>query len=199
MKTLLKSKLPEELYTQVVDVLGDDIDFVPRSRLNEVIGKRDELKDQLASIKVKADAYDDVVAKKTALEAALADAKAQHATELAEREQLVSQIKIESAVKEKLLLNKVKNPTAAMALLKADAFGEDLSGLDAEIARVKESDPYLFGETIPAGTGKTDGEPGGAALGEAEQLQAQYDDAMKRGDTISAIALKNKLFKMNKK
>ena len=200
MKDVLKKKLPEELYTQVIAALGDDFDFVPRTRLNEVIGQRDEIKSQLSTIKTKADQYDDLVAGKTALETALADAKAQHAADIAAKDQAINQVKVESTVKEKLLLNKVKNPTAAMALLKADAFGEDLAGLDAEITRIKESDPYLFGETVPGGTGKEGGTPGGAQVGEVEQLQAQHAEALKSGNIANAIAIKNKMFDLvNKK
>ena len=46
----LRKNLTPELYTQVMDQLGDDFDFdlVPRSRLNKVIKQRNELRDQLA-------------------------------------------------------------------------------------------------------------------------------------------------------
>jgi hypothetical protein len=200
MKDVLKKKLPEELYPQVIAALGDDFDFVPRTRLNEVIGQRDELKSQLTAVKSKADQYDDLVASKTALETALADAKAQHLAEIAAKDQAINQVKVESTVKEKLLINKVKNPTAAMALLKVDAFGDDLAGLDAEITRIKESDPYLFGDSVPGGTGKEDGIAGSAQVGEVEQLQAQHAEALKSGNIANAIAIKNKMFDLvNKK
>ena len=47
--TLRKSLTPE-LYTSVIDQLGDDFDFdlVPRSRLNQVIKQRNTLREQLA-------------------------------------------------------------------------------------------------------------------------------------------------------
>ena len=49
--TLRKSLTPE-LFTQVIDQLGDDFDFdlVPRSRLNKVIKQRNDFRDQLAEI-----------------------------------------------------------------------------------------------------------------------------------------------------
>lgn len=200
MKDVLKKRLPEELYTQVVTALGDDFDYVPRARLNEVIGQRDDLKSQLSAVKSKVDSYDDLVAGKTALEAALVDAKTKHLAEIAAKDQAIQQVKTESTVKEKLLINKVKNPTAAMALLKADAFGDDLAGLDAEIARIKESDPYLFGDSVPGGTGKADGQPGGPGGTDLEQLQAQHAEALKSGNTAYAISLKNRMFDLvNKK
>lgn len=198
MKDLLKSKLPEEVYTQVIDALGTDLDFVPRSRLNEVISKRDEYKSQVSALTTKANGYDDVLAKQSALETALADTKAQHAADIAAKDASISQIQVTSTVKEKLLMNKVKNPAAAIALLKVDAFGDDLAGLDAEIARVMESDPYLFGDNVPAGTGKAGGADGGAQLGEMDQLVALHAEAIKGGKTAEAIALKNKMFALSK-
>jgi hypothetical protein len=46
----LRKNLTPELYTQVMDALGDDFDFdlVPRSRLNKVIKQRNDLREQLA-------------------------------------------------------------------------------------------------------------------------------------------------------
>ena len=48
----LRKNLTPELFTQVIDQLGDDFDFdlVPRSRLNKVIKQRNELRDQLAEV-----------------------------------------------------------------------------------------------------------------------------------------------------
>ncbi len=46
----LKKNLKPELYTQVIDSLGDDfdLDLVPRTRLNKVIGERNTLRAQIA-------------------------------------------------------------------------------------------------------------------------------------------------------
>lgn len=199
MKDVLKKKLSSELYSQVIEALGDDFDYVPRSRLNEVIVKRDEYKDQLASLKTKADQYDDILVLKTNLEKTLGDTKAQHQADLDKFAKDMSNIKTESTVKEKLLINKVKNPVAAMALLKADAFGEDLAGIDAEIARIKESDPYLFGDTVPGGTGMQGGTPGGVSTSTLEQLSTQHADALKSGNIALAVSLKNKMFELSTK
>lgn len=48
----LRKNLSSELFTQVTDALGDDFnyDLVPRSRLNKVIGQRDDARSQLRQL-----------------------------------------------------------------------------------------------------------------------------------------------------
>lgn len=50
LKDMLKKNLTPEMFTSVVDALGDDFDFdmVPRTRLNKVIAQRNELRTQVA-------------------------------------------------------------------------------------------------------------------------------------------------------
>lgn len=189
----LTKKLPAELMAQVRDALGDDFDFdyVPRTRLNTVIGQRNELRTQLADVQADGkgapeDAKDDDVDDKkpgTKVTKTVKDdkgpdleaIKAQHIKEM-------SDLKIRYALTEEMRAAGVKKPELLMAQfdfskLSVDEAGK-LVGHAEGLEAWKESDPYLFstpGDDVPPGTG-VEGAKGGEDKSKVTAVDAQLNN-----------------------
>lgn len=189
LKDDLRKTLTPELFTQVTDALGDNFNFdvVPRTRLNTVIGQRDLLKEQIEksggttqSITKPVDPDDDgfvppIVkgAKTTTVTPESIEAiKAQ--LEEATKAQILG-VKLQYAGLDKLRSENVVDPDVALSLIDLSKvkFKDDgtMEGFDEQVATLKETKKYLFGEPpkkrdgTPAGTGKETGavEFGGVA------------------------------------
>ena len=175
--TLRKSLTPE-LYTSVIDQLGDDFDFdlVPRSRLNQVIKQRNTLREQLAENpqargagKKGEDEEDD--------EGIDID-KLQKQWQ-AQSDQAVREVKIQYAALDKLRAAEVIDPELVWSsnvldkkALKLDDVGA-LTGLDEQIETLKKSKTHLFKQAQqepPGGTGKNGGEDGGTDVTTKEEF-----------------------------
>lgn len=175
--TLRKSLTPE-LYTSVIDQLGDDFDFdlVPRSRLNQVIKQRNTLREQLAENpqargagKKGEDEEDDEVI----------DIDKLQKQWQAQSDQAVREVKIQYAALDKLRAADVIDPELVWSssvldkkALKLDDAGA-LTGLDEQIETLKKSKTHLFKQTQqepPGGTGKNGGEEGGTDVTTKEEF-----------------------------
>lgn len=175
--TLRKSLTPE-LYTSVIDQLGDDFDFdlVPRARLNQVIKQRNTLREQLAGNpqargagKKGEDEEDD---EGIDIEKLQKQWKAQS-------DQAVQEVKIQYAALDKLRAAEVIDPELVWSsnvlnkkTLKLDDAGA-LVGLDEQIENLKKNKTHLFKQAKPdpdAGTGKEGGEEGGTKITTKEEF-----------------------------
>lgn len=175
--TLRKSLTPE-LYTSVIDQLGDDFDFdlVPRSRLNQVIKQRNTLREQLAENpqargagKKGEDEEDD---EGIDIEKLQKQWKAQS-------DQAVQEVKIQYAALDKLRAAEVIDPELVWSsnvlnkkALKLDDAGA-LIGLDEQIENLKKNKTHLFKQAKQdpdAGTGKEGGEEGGTKVTTKEEF-----------------------------
>lgn len=175
--TLRKSLTPE-LYTSVIDQLGDDFDFdlVPRARLNQVIKQRNTLREQLAENpqargagKKGEDEEDD---EGIDIEKLQKQWKAQS-------DQAVQEVKIQYAALDKLRAAEVIDPELVWSsnvlnkkALKLDDEGA-LTGLDEQIENLKKNKTHLFKQAKPdpdAGTGKEGGEEGGTKITTKEEF-----------------------------
>lgn len=168
--TLRKSLTPE-LYTSVIDQLGDDFDFdlVPRSRLNQVIKQRNTLREQLAEnpqargTGKKGEDEEDGDDTNIDIDKLQKQWKAQS-------DQAVQEVKIQYAALDKLRAAEVIDPELVWSssvlnkkALKLDDAGA-LTGLDDQIEALKKSKTHLFKQAQqdpPGGTGKNGGEDGG--------------------------------------
>ena len=169
----LRKNLTSELYTQVVDQLGDDFDFdlVPRSRLNEVIKQRNDLRVQLAGLsqsrgtKSKGANEEDVYKEaETASEVDIEELKKQLQ---AQSDKAVQEVKIQFAALEKLRAANILDPEIVWSSnaidktkLSLDKDGK-LTGLDEIIEQLQKDKAHLFKEPerdIPPGTGKVGGD-----------------------------------------
>ena len=175
--TLRKSLTPE-LYTSVIDQLGDDFDFdlVPRARLNQVIKQRNTLREQLAENpqargagKKGEDEEDD---EGIDIEKLQKQWKAQS-------DQAVQEVKIQYAALDKLRAAEVIDPELVWSsnvlnkkTLKLDDAGA-LTGLDEQIENLKKNKTHLFKQAKQepdAGTGKEGGEEGGTKVTTKEEF-----------------------------
>ena len=175
--TLRKSLTPE-LYTSVIDQLGDDFDFdlVPRARLNQVIKQRNTLREQLAENpqargagKKGEDEEDD---EGIDIEKLQKQWKAQS-------DQAVQEVKIQYAALDKLRAAEVIDPELVWSsnvlnkkALKLDDEGA-LVGLDEQIENLKKNKTHLFKQAKQdpdAGTGKEGGEEGGTKITTKEEF-----------------------------
>lgn len=150
LEKLLQRKLPADVFKAVREALDpEDLDYVPRSRLDDVIEERDNARTELGK------------AKKAAgdpgkLQKDFDDLKAKYDTDIAAKDAEIKGIQRSHTIDGALTKAKAKNAKAVQALFDETALGEDLSGLEKEIERLTKSDPYLFGE-IDNGNGNDDG------------------------------------------
>lgn len=174
----LRKNLTPELFTQVVDMLGDDFDFdlVPRSRLNKVIKQRNDLRDQLAGISQpqggkgsgkkgnnEGDDDDDLgdgAGSGVDIEELKRQLKSQS-------DRAIQDVKIQYAALEKLRAANVIDPEllwSSSAIdktkLSLDEAG-NLTGLDDMLKDLQKNKAHLFkqkDQDVPPGTGKDGGE-----------------------------------------
>ena len=185
----LREKLGTELMGQVEDAVGDDFDwdFVPRSRLNKVIGQRNALSIKVQNLTEAAAAEDDDEDpdpkgtrtdtkgdKKKNDGVDLEGIKAQHATEL-------QNVAKRYAVLDYLRAQGARDPKLVMSMLDMDKItldeSETLQGIEDQVAATKESHDYLFqtaGDDVSGGTGKDGGSDEGNETDPFEAVIASY-------------------------
>ena len=197
----LKELLGEELYNQVKEKLGDkelivnDGSYIPRNRLNEVAEQRDEYKNmlserdkQLTELKAKATGNEELQAKLQELEQQNAQTKEEYESKLSAQK---FDFELEKAIREA----GARNPRAVKALLNtAEIKLEDgkLSGLEAQMEKLKKEEDYLFGEVglkgkdFKEGDGKLDDDykdnpwkPGSINLSKQAELMKENPDKAK--------------------
>lgn len=148
LEKLLKQKLPADVFATVREALDpEDLDYVPRTRLNDVISERDTALADLTALKKTSGNAADIQQK-------LDDLQAKYDTDIAAKDAEIAGIHREHKITTKLTAAKAKNIVAVRALLNEEALGEDLAGLDKELERVTKEEPYMFGTRARTGTGK---------------------------------------------
>lgn len=207
----LRKNLTPELYTQVMDQLGDDFDFdlVPRSRLNKVIKQRNELRDQLAEgsqpqgSKGKAPNEDDddddfQMPGKGKGKSAGQEVDVEALKKQWEQEQgnAVNEVKMQYAALEKLRAANAIDPELIWqaglidkSKLTVEADGT-VKGLDEAITELTKNRANLFGKAkgkdgVDGGTGKDGGDEGFATVKTKEdflKLSTQAQMAFKKAN-----------------
>lgn len=165
----IKELLGDELFEQVKTKLGDKkliIDpgehMIPKSRLDEVIGQRDEFKTQLETVNNQITEFKEKIKSSDDLQAKLAELNNQNVKLKEEFDNKMKVQKLNFAVEKALLEQKAKNPNAVKGLLKMDSIsidGDNVIGLSEQLAKIKESDPYLFGDPKIIGDDPSVGDP----------------------------------------
>lgn len=196
LDTLRKSLSPE-LFAQVTDALGDDFNYdqVPRSRLNKVIGQRDEAKRQLEAFTQGAAGDDDdddddddgagsgtpAKQKKSPAGKQLTQKDIDNAVQ-AEKDkaaQEMKELRLRYAVTEKLRGANFVDPDMVIAAglidmskITTDDKGSITGGLDDQITAVSTDRPYLIAQKggAPKGTGKTGGSEGSPSVNTKEEF-----------------------------
>ena len=182
LKDTLRNKLDSELYTKVIDALGDNFnyDVVPRKRLNDVIEQRDSYRDQLEALggsqaaggKEDDDPDDDPKGKDSGKgkgtqpsaqpsQQKAVDEEALRKQFQEEKDNAILELKVQYAGLDALREAGCVDPELAFGLLDKSklTFGDDkkLTGIQEQIEGLKGSKAFLFG----ANKGGRQGTPGG--------------------------------------
>jgi len=174
-------------------------EYIPKSRFDEVIGSRNELKtqagelsSQLELLKKSATGNEVFTKQIEELQKNNSDWENKYKSSL-----------LESSIKIKAVVEKAKDAGDLMKFLDTSKLeiAEDgtVKGLDDQIAKLKESKPYLFdlGKSN-TGAGANPANTTGTKTEEQELIDA-HDAAMKASNMPLAIAIKNKLVALRNK
>lgn len=136
--TLLKESLGEELYAQVAEKLNaiegmrliatDDGSWLPKSRLDEEIAKRNELKRTVSSLTEEAQAS-----------AGLREENARLARQVAD-------LRRDGEIREALTAAHARDAGLIGRLIDREGIDSGEAGLEAQIAALRERCPYLFAD-----------------------------------------------------
>lgn len=151
----LKNILGEELAAQVEEKLGDkkllvnDGNYIPKGKFDDLNTEKNTYKAQLEErdrqledLKKKAAGNEDLAKQ-------LEDLQNQNKQSSDEYESKLAEQKKDFAIETAILKAKAKNPKAVKALLdasKVEHKDNKLYGLDEQLAELKKSDSYLFGD-----------------------------------------------------
>lgn len=174
-------------------------EYIPKSRFDEVIGSKNELKSQVTELSSQFEALKKSAVGNETLTKQIEDLQKQNG----DWEGKYKQTLLESSVKLKAVTEKAKDANDLVKFLDLSKLevAEDgtVKGLDEQIAKLKETKAYLFDlGTTPSGSGAN---PAGAGAHKTEeqQLSDAYTEAIKAGNMPLAIALKNKLVALSNK
>ena len=163
MTTGIKELLGEDLFAQVkqrignneIAIIGPDGPMVPKRRLDEVILERNRYRDLATEhekqlVELKARAQND-----EALQVQIADLQTKNKQAAEEYEKQLKEQRFAFAVEQAIAASGARNARAVAGLLdttKVTLVGEDLYGIEEQIAALKKTDPYLFGGDLAGGT-----------------------------------------------
>lgn len=192
----LKKNLTPELYSQVMDQLGDDVDLdmVPRSRLNKVIAQRNELRAQVPAASATSSGAEGDTDGDTTTPPATSKGAAVNVEELKKQLQTEKDAEILGIKMQFATLNKLRGSDAVdpeliweanlldKTKLSFDAKGE-LLGLDDLVKDLQKTKPFLFqAKKPPAGTGASgtgDNTPAVASKADFLKLTSEQQLAFK--------------------
>lgn len=206
----LKELLGEELYNQVKEQAGDnelavvsDGNWFPKSKFD---AKNQEAKDLQAQIDDRDKQLKDLQKQAEGSEELQNQIKQLQDENKQTKEDYDKRIQKQAfdyELERELSQAEAKNPRAVQGLLDMDKLemGDDgLKGLREQLDALKESDSYLFKEQQdpnaqqPQVRGRQPNMPPNQQPTGGNDLQKQYDDAVKNGNTAQQIAIKNQMF-----
>jgi len=142
----------EELVQKIIVLHGKDIERL-KSELDAKAGEIEQLNNQLAEAGKAIEGFKEMDIDGIKKAAEEWKSKAEQAK--LEADQKVQELKLEHALKDALVAAKAKNPKVVKALLEMDKIkfsedGEQLEGLEEQLAAIKEENDYLFETSEPA-------------------------------------------------
>jgi hypothetical protein len=197
----VKAVLKEKGKTLLIDDPKEPA-YIPKSRFDEVIQKKNELKTQtgelsgqLEDLKKAAKGNEKLLEKIEELQSKNSEWEKKHNNSI-----------LESAIKYVALQEKAKDPTDLLHYLDKSKLQIDeqgnVKGLDEQLKSIKEKKSYLFdsGEpqkpSIPSSSGSNPQLP--KFKGELGQLQDDLRLAQEKRDIQSQIIIQNKIFELQK-
>ena len=196
----LELGVSDEIAEKIVSLVNEEFSgFVPKSRLDKVIEQRDKYKadydasvDELGKLANSAKDIDSLKGELTKLQETNKQLISDHEAE-------ILKLTFDNAVERALTKAEAKNTKAVKALMSdflADAKldGDSVKGIDEAIAKLKESDGYLF-NTVPSNNNPTGHTPKGNSGSNVEQtprsvFEARLAEAKANHNQVEQIKIK---------
>jgi len=197
-----KEMFGEELGTQLetvvneknINLIVDDKEkpsFIPKSRFDEVIGSKNELKTQVGALSNELESLKKSAKGNDELTQAIQELQNKNN----DWEDRYNKSLIDNAVKMEALHNKALDPADLSKFLNYSELTLDeagnVKGLSEQITQLKENKAYLF-EAMKQANNNSPANPVNVTM--QKDLNEQYEDAVRNNNTALAIALKNKMF-----
>lgn len=198
-ETIVSLGISDEIAEKIVSLANDELSgFVPKSRLDKVIEQRDKFKEDYD--KVVDDLKDLTESTKDfeGLKGEITKLQETNKQLISDHEAKITKMTLDNAVDMALVKADVKNPIAVKAVMadflaNAKMENDVVQGLDEAIAKVKESDSYLFnGVSSNNPTGHTPKSGGGNDPKQTPRsvFEARLAEARQNHDNVAAIAIK---------
>ena len=198
--TLVELGVSDEIAEKVVKLVNDEFSgFVPKSRLDKVIEQRDQYKADYETSVTETKKLADSAKDLDSLKNELAKLKETNEQLISDHEAKISKLALDNAVDMALTKAEAKNIKAVKALISdfltdAKLEGDAVKGLDEAIAKLKESDGYLF-NTSSSDKNPTGHTPKGNSGGNPDKtprsvFEARLAEAREKGNNTAAILIK---------
>jgi len=159
LKELLKKAgIPEDKLDSTINDINKELPkyFIPKDKYNEVAEAKKKLESDIAERDKQLEDLKKAAGSNEELKAQIEQLQAENQKAAEEWQAKMSQMQLDFAIEKALAAAKAKNAKAVKALLdleKVKLDGEQLLGLDDQLKTLKETDPYLFGESGKVGSG----------------------------------------------
>jgi predicted RNase H-like nuclease (RuvC/YqgF family) len=159
LKELLKKAgIEEGKLDGVIADIGKELPkhFIPKDKYNEVAEAKKKLETDIQERDKQLEQLKNAAGNSEELKAQIEQLQAENQKAAEEWQAKMSQMKLDFAIEKALTVAKAKNIKAVKALLdleKVKLDGEQLLGLDDQLKTLKETDPYLFGDSGKVGGG----------------------------------------------
>ena len=174
----LKELLGEELYSQVMEKVGDkkiaivsDGNWIPKSKFDSVNEERREYKQQVEELNKRLGELQGKLKDNEAATKTIEELKKQ----IQDKEAELADTRKQNAIKLEVLKARPKDVTDILPHIKADLVaieGETVTGLKEQLEALQKDKPYLFAEEEPTGTG---GSKGAGGKGKAAEVSTLAD------------------------
>lgn len=187
LKELLKKAgVEEEKLEGLVGDIGKELPkhFMPKDKYNEVAEAKKKLEGDIQERDKQLDELKKVAGTSEELKKQIEQLQANNKKAAEEWQTKVAQMQLDFAVERAITTAKAKNPKAVKALLDMDKVkldGEQLLGLEEQLKTIKESDPYLFGESSRVGGGTN---PPGAGTGDVNPWKPETFNLTMQGKIL---------------
>lgn len=166
----LQDILGNDLYSKVVKKIGDGVTIaivdpdelaIPKHRFDAVVSERNRLREEIAARDQQFADLKSGVGDAAELKQQITDLQAKNRAATEAYEKQIREQRFSFALERAAATAQARNVKAVVALMdtsKISLDGDDLIGVETQIAAIKRSDPYLFGVELwgqgPEGTGK---------------------------------------------
>lgn len=196
----LELGVSDEIAEKIVSLVNDEFSgFVPKSRLDKVIEQRDKYKTDYESSVEQLNNLANSAKDVDSLKGEIVKLTETNKQLIADHEAKISKLTLDNAVEMALTKAEAKNTKAVKALMsdflaEAKLDGDTVKGLDEAIAKVKESDGYLF-NSVSSNNNPTGHTPKGNSGSNVEQtprsvFEARLAEAKANGNQVEQIKIK---------